>query len=163
MRKLRPWFVVAVSLLWFVPLSATTHVRATPHKLQRKTKEPCVGLASWYGKQHQGRRMSNGKRFDRRSFTAASRSLPLGSTIRVFNLENGRFVDATVTDRGPARHDRVLDLSEAAARQLDFIGEGVTRVFFIVLPQPETVAFESKIPDTDALQAAPAQTSPTPD
>jgi rare lipoprotein A len=93
--------------------------------------------------------MSNGQRFDYRSFTAASRSFPLGTKIRVFNLENGKFVDATVTDRGPARHDRVLDLSEAAARQLGFIGKGVARVFFVVLPQPEAVDFEWKIPDVN--------------
>jgi rare lipoprotein A len=92
--------------------------------------------------------MTNGERFDRRSFTAASRSLPLGTRIRVFNLENGKFVDVTVTDRGPARFDRILDLSEASARQLKFAGEGVARVFFFVLPEPETVYLDGKISDT---------------
>jgi rare lipoprotein A len=133
MQMLRILFVLAVILLWFSPTSTATDVRAT----QRKKTETYVGRASWYGKQHQGKRMTNGERFDRRSFTAASRSLPLGTRIRVFNLDNGKFVDVTVTDRGPARLDRVLDLSEAAARQLAFIGEGVARVFFFVLPQPD--------------------------
>lgn len=149
MRKLQRLFVLAVSLLWFFPAFAATQVRAKVHKVHRKTKEPCVGFATWYGKQHQGKRMANGERFDRRSFTAASRSLSLGTRIRVFNLGNGKFVDATVTDRGPARSDRVLDLSEAAARRLDFIGEGIARVFFFVLPQPETVYLDWEIADTN--------------
>lgn len=149
MRKLRRLFVLALSLLWYFPAFAATHVRARTHNVHRTTRETCVGFASWYGRQHQGKRMSNGERFNRRSFTAASRSLSLGSKIRVFNMKNGKFVDVTVTDRGPRRYDRVLDLSEAAARQLDFIGEGVARVFFFVLPQPEAVHLDWGISDSN--------------
>jgi rare lipoprotein A len=93
-------------------------------------KSHYVGIASWYGLQHQGRKMANGKRFDRRKLTAASWYVPLGTVLRVVNLENGRAVTVTVTDRGPnLRLHRILDLSEAAARRLGYIEKGITPVF----------------------------------
>lgn len=92
--------------------------------------------------------MANGERFNRRLMTAACRSLPLGTRIRVVNLRNGRFVDVTITDRGPAKRlHRVLDLSEAAARELEFIGQGETRVFFFVLPEPVTLDIAAQLPE----------------
>jgi rare lipoprotein A len=95
-----------------------------------KPKGQIVGIASWYGLQHQGLKMANGKRFDRRKLTAASWYVPLGTVLRVVNLENGRSVTVTVTDRGPnLRLHRVVDLSEAAARQLDYVEKGLTRVY----------------------------------
>jgi rare lipoprotein A (peptidoglycan hydrolase) len=88
-----------------------------------------VAIASWYGIQHQGRKMANGQKFDRRKLTAAYWYLPLGSIIRVTNLENGKSISVTVTDRGPNfRLHRVLDLSEGAARKLDYIQKGLTSV-----------------------------------
>jgi rare lipoprotein A len=93
-------------------------------------KPHLVGIASWYGSQHQGRKMANGKRFDRGKLTAAYWYLPLGSVIRVTNLENGKSITVTVTDRGPNfRLHRILDLSEAAASELDYIQKGLTPVF----------------------------------
>jgi rare lipoprotein A len=97
-----------------------------------------VGLASWYGLQHQGKTMANGKPFDGRALTTASRTLPLGSWIRVFNLRNGKSVDVQVTDRGPNKRlrGRILDLSEAAAKKLGFKREGLTAVTFLPLTMP---------------------------
>lgn len=137
--------MVAAVLSWTVPSSAATPV---PSRVRTPApRKPCfVGVASWYGKRHQGRRMANGQRFDRHALTAASRSIPLGTRIRVINLENRRFVDVTITDRGPAKRlHRVLDLSEAAARQLGFIGQGETRVFFFTLPEPAPVDLGGEI------------------
>jgi len=89
-----------------------------------------VGIASWYGSQHQGRKMANGQKFDRGKLTAAYWDLPLGSVIRVTNLENGKSITVTVTDRGPNfRLQRILDLSEAAAKELDYIKKGLTPVY----------------------------------
>lgn len=112
-------------------VSATPRPKgATPTAI---VEQHFVGVASWYGIQHQGRKMANGQKFDRRKLTAAYWYLPLGSTIRVTNLENGKSITVTVTDRGPNfRLHRVLDLSEAAARELDYIQKGLTPVF--VLP-----------------------------
>jgi rare lipoprotein A len=78
--------------------------------------------------------MANGQRFDRHKLTAAYWYLPLGSVIRVTNLENGKSITVTVTDRGPNfRLHRVLDLSEAAASELDYIQKGLTSVFVFPL------------------------------
>ncbi len=102
-----------------------------------------VGLASWYGLQHQGKTMANGKPFDSQALTTASRTLPLGSWIRVFNLRNGKSVDVQVTDRGPNKRlrRRILDLSEAAAKKLGFKREGLTAVAFlpVAVSTPNTV------------------------
>ena len=145
--RVRVIVIFAVSLSWTVPLCAAMSARSKVHTSEQRTR-PFVGVASWYGKRHQGRRMANGERFNRRSLTAACRSLPLGTRIRVVNLANGRSVDVTITDRGPAKRlHRVLDLSEAAARELDFIGRGETRVFFFALPEPVAVDLAVKLPE----------------
>src|ERR1700722_20706690 len=93
-------FVVVASLLWTSPTSAATH-RAKAQKASKKLKVRYVGTASWYGKKHQGRKMANGKRFDCHQLTAASWYFPLGTPIRVVNLNNGKSVIVTITDRGP--------------------------------------------------------------
>jgi rare lipoprotein A len=91
-----------------------------------------LGLASWYGKKHQGRKMANGQKFDRHQLTAASWLFPLGTKIRVVNIINGRSVLVTITDRGPShRLQRIIDLSEAAAEQLGYTHQGVTPVLII--------------------------------
>jgi rare lipoprotein A (peptidoglycan hydrolase) len=88
-----------------------------------------VGTASWYGKRHEGRKMANGKCFDSHKLTAASWYFPLGTTVRVVNLKNGQSVVVTVTDRGPGMHlHRLIDLSEAAAERLGYVGQGLTSV-----------------------------------
>ena len=99
-------------------------------------KPQYVGVASWYGKQHQGLKMANGKPFDRRKMTAAAWNIPLGTVVRVVNLKNGNAVNVTITDRGPhPRLSRAIDLSEAAAIELDYIHEGLASVFIIPLPK----------------------------
>jgi rare lipoprotein A len=90
--------------------------------------ESHVGLASWYGPGFHGRRTASGKRFDMAALTAAHRSLPFGSRVRVTNLTNGRSVIVRINDRGPYVKPRIIDLSRAAARELDFLEDGITRV-----------------------------------
>jgi rare lipoprotein A len=86
------------------------------------------GAASFYGDGFDGRSTANGERFDRTLPTAAHRTLPLGSVIRVTNIANGKTVVVRVNDRGPYHGNRVLDLSEGAARDLGFANKGVARV-----------------------------------
>jgi rare lipoprotein A (peptidoglycan hydrolase) len=90
-------------------------------------------FASWYGGVHHGRLTANGERFDRLSFTAAHTSLPFGTIVRVTDLANGRSVLVRINDRGPFRPGRVIDLSEAAARQLDMLQRGVVPVAIDIL------------------------------
>lgn len=83
------------------------------------------GLASWYGPGFAGRRTASGEVFDPNALTAAHRSLPFGTVVRVVNLDNRRSVEVRINDRGPFKPDRVIDLSRAAAEALDMIGSGV--------------------------------------
>lgn len=87
-----------------------------------------VGLASWYGREFQGRRTASGERFDARALTCASRTFPIGTKVRITDLDTGRSVEATVNDRGPWVKGRVVDLSTAAARALGIVERGVARV-----------------------------------
>ncbi len=87
-----------------------------------------LGTASWYGAKFHGKKMASGKKFDRMRLTAAHPTLPLGTKARIINLENGRFVEVTVTDRGPYIRGRIIDLSERAAELLGMTKNGVAGV-----------------------------------
>jgi rare lipoprotein A len=102
-------------------------VTATARAVTRTVKT-VVGIASYYGHVHQGRRMANGQRFDESKLTAASRTLPLGTRVKVTSLRNQKSVIVTITDRGPAVKTRVIDLSTAAGRALGMISRGVDKV-----------------------------------
>ena len=99
------------------------------------------GLASWYGPGFHGEETASGEIFDQREMVAAHRTLPLGSVIRVTNLENGRRVRLRVIDRGPygrnVRKGAIVDVSRGAAGRLRFIKDGLVRVRVDVLSIPE--------------------------
>lgn len=105
------------------------------------------GRASWYGINHHGKKTASGQPFDKNALTAAHRTLPLDTRLRVTNLENGRSVEVVVNDRGPFVDGRLIDVSEAAARALGFAKDGVARVRVEELPNA---------PLTDKRQARPA-------
>ncbi len=86
------------------------------------------GYASFYGAGLQSRLTANGERFDKNGFTAAHRKLRFGSCLEVENLANARRVKVRVNDRGPYVGNRIIDVSEAAARELGMLDRGVTRV-----------------------------------
>jgi peptidoglycan lytic transglycosylase len=145
-------FVVVASLLWINPMSAASSAAKAQEK-HKMLKTKYIGTASWYGAQHQGRKMANGKRFDRHKLTAASWYFPLGTTVRVENVKTGESVVVTITDRGPnLRLHRILDLSEAAAERLGYVGDGLTPVFLYPMPPIETQAasFDAGLIDTPA-------------
>jgi len=93
------------------------------------------GKAVFYGDKWHGRKTASGERFNQHEMTAAHRSLPLGTRVRVTNLSNGKSVVVRINDRGPYGRDRsrIIDLSKAAARRLDFIDSGWARVKLEVL------------------------------
>lgn len=95
-----------------------------------------TGMASWYGPGFHGRRSASGETFNQNAMTAAHRTLPFGTEIRVTNLNNQRQVIVRVNDRGPYGHGRVLDLSEAAAREIGLTQSGVGMVQIEVLGRP---------------------------
>jgi rare lipoprotein A len=87
-----------------------------------------IGSAAWYGDHHLGRRTASGERLDAIHATAAHRSLPLHSLVRVTNLSNGRSVIATINDRGPVSHSLLIDVSPRSAEELDMVHAGIAKV-----------------------------------
>lgn len=94
------------------------------------------GVASWYGPGFEGRPTASGEAFDPNQLTAAHRTLPFGTRLRVVHVASGREVVVRINDRGPFIRGRVIDLSRAAAQRLNMIGEGTARVRLHVLEDP---------------------------
>lgn len=105
------------------------------------------GYASWYGVPYHGRQAANGEIYDMYRPTAAHRTLPFETMVRVTNLTNGRSTDVRITDRGPFVENRVIDLSLAAAREIDMVAAGVARVQLEVIsgPDPRTGSFTVQV------------------
>jgi rare lipoprotein A len=105
------------------------------------------GVASWYGPGFHGKRTASGEIYDKEAFTAAHKSLPFGTYVRVQSLDTGAGVVVRINDRGPFVEGRVLDLSEAAARVIGMIQSGTARVSFKVIPKDEALAWKGANPD----------------
>lgn len=106
-----------------------------------------TGVASWYGVPYHGRRSASGEIFDMEKLTAAHRDLPFQTWVEVTNLSNGKQVDVRITDRGPFVRGRIIDVSMAAARELDMVRAGVVKVRLKVIVPP---ANPLGIPQTSA-------------
>jgi rare lipoprotein A len=92
-----------------------------------------TGQASWYGKAHQGKLTASGERFDMHALTAAHRTLPFGTIVRVTRLKSGKSVNVRINDRGPFRSGRIIDLSYEAAKKLGITERGTARVEITVI------------------------------
>src|SRR5512133_3322900 len=106
---------------------------AACHKRAPVARPPSIGstetgVASWYGHPYHGRRAANGEIYDMEKLTAAHRTYPFDTWVRVKNLSNDRTVDVRIQDRGPFVRGRIIDLSHAAAREIELIGPGITKV-----------------------------------
>lgn len=143
------WFLAACSGLLLAqgcttlpgPSETGEPVEAPPPKVQTKPDPPTArktpgapatlpqtGRASWYGAAHHGKRTASGAIYDKERLTAAHPSLPFGTRVKVTNLSNGKSVEVEITDRGPYAGNRIIDLSEAAARTLGMIDAGTATV-----------------------------------
>ncbi len=122
-----------------VPPAGTAAVPAPAAKRGKTAAVPVPagyteeGNASWYGYPFHGRRASNGEIYDKNKLTAAHRTLPFDTLVRVTNLSNNKSTVVRITDRGPFVENRIIDLSQAAAREIESIGPGVVRVRLEVL------------------------------
>jgi rare lipoprotein A len=122
-----------------------------------------VGSAAWYGGRHVGRRTASGDRLDAVHATAAHRSLPLHSLVRVTNLNNGRSVIAKITDRGPVSRSLVIDLSPRCAEELDMKRSGIAPVAVEpVAPAPPTAATAGPAPAATPMPTQAATQTATP-
>jgi rare lipoprotein A len=99
-----------------------------------------VGVASWYGHPFHGRASASGEIYDMEQMTAAHRTLPFGTIVRVHNLDNEKSADVRIIDRGPFVDGRIIDLSHAAARAIEMIGPGTAHVRLEILSAPVIVA-----------------------
>lgn len=113
--------------------------------------QPQEGLASWYGAPFHGRRTASGEIFDMNQLTAAHRTLPFGTRVRVTLLSTGRSVEVRVNDRGPFVENRIIDISRAAAQQIGLLPLGVGRVRIEVLDTPT---------ESEAPMVSPSPTRP---
>jgi rare lipoprotein A len=98
-----------------------------------------TGIASWYGYPYHGRPAADGEIYDMQKMTAAHRTLPFNTWVRVENLSNSRTVELRIIDRGPFVSRRIIDVSHAAAVALDMIGPGTAQVRMVVISAPQPV------------------------
>ena len=112
---------------------AAEKAKQTDYEMKPSAEFDETGIASWYGRDFDGRPTANGEIFDSRKLSAAHKGIPLGSVILVRNLENGKEVFLRVNDRGPFVPGRILDLSEYGAEVLDFKEKGLTKVSLRVM------------------------------
>jgi rare lipoprotein A len=122
-----------------------------------------TGVASWYGEQFHGRYTANGEVFDLNEVTAAHRTLPMPSVVRVTNLDNGRSILVRVNDRGPYARSRIIDLSRHAAQLLGYEGQGTAKVRVQIMV-PETIQVASlagrRGTDPEVAASAPPKAAP---
>jgi rare lipoprotein A len=158
-----------------IPKKETLLARANrPYKALGATYTPmttyqpykATGVSSWYGKRYHGKKTSSGEVYDMYGMTAAHPTLPLPSYVKVTNPANGRFVVVRVNDRGPFKHDRIIDLSYAAAYKLRFSTQGSTLVQVEAIDtnntSPSYIASYTQAPTPSVVPATNANT-PTPE
>ena len=125
----------SVLLLVFVSGCVARSYKTPEHTSKRKKNELSstntkTGIASWYGPRFYGRKTASGERFMKHAFTCAHKTLPFGTRLEITNLSNNKTVEVVVNDRGPYIPPRVLDLSYAAAKEIDMLKTGTAKVEF---------------------------------
>ncbi len=121
---------ISLFILLLVLLTILNSCSFSPVKAEEKAQVGMVeiGIASWYGAEFHRTRTSNGEIYDMYQLTAAHRSFPFGTIVRVTNLGNGKIVMVRINNRGPFIKRRIIDLSYAAAVQLDMVEQGIAEV-----------------------------------
>jgi rare lipoprotein A len=123
-RKLSIIFLLFLFFCGCAP-KKITHPSYEPGKEIRYRE---TGIASWYGEDFHGRKTANGETYDMHAMTAAHRTLPFNTRVRVTNLDNGRKTELRINDRGPFVPGRVIDLSRSGAKEIEMLGPGTARV-----------------------------------
>ncbi|ACK65153.1 rare lipoprotein A [Rippkaea orientalis PCC 8801] len=115
------------------PLTAINQVPDGLAGVEGRVTSTRKGMASWYGPGFHGRRTANGERYNQNGLTAAHKTLPFGTQVKVTNLNNGRSITVRINDRGPYAHGRIIDLSKGAAQILGLVSSGVAPVQIEIL------------------------------
>jgi rare lipoprotein A len=125
--------IVSLAILGAGCAGPTSQVYPEPEREIRTIQKTIYGVASWYGREHEGQKTASGERFNMYEYTAAHRSLPFGSMVRVTNLRNNHQAIVRINDRGPFVRGREIDLSYVAARDLGMLETGLAKVRLDVL------------------------------
>jgi len=125
-------FIIAFATIGLGCAGSKSQVRHEPARGARSVKT-VYGIASWYGRDFHGRKTASGEIYNMRAHTAAHKTLPFGTFVRVTNLKNGRRTTVRINDRGPFVRGRIIDLSYMAARDIGILEAGVQKVRMEVL------------------------------
>lgn len=136
MFRLLVFLVVLVALVGCGGGVKTYKTNTKPYTVAGNTYYPIksakgfseTGVASWYGKKFHGRKTASGERYNQNKMTAAHKTLPFGTRVRVKNRDNGKNVVVVINDRGPFAKGRIIDVSRAAAKKLGMLGAGTAKV-----------------------------------
>jgi rare lipoprotein A len=126
--------LLVITIFTFFPMLEFVHGKPEKANYDYYT----IGVASWYGKYFHGKETASGEPFNMYDYTAAHRSLPLGTKVRVINLENGKDVTVDINDRGPYVDGRTIDLSYAAAKSIGMTHSGISEVKIEIISKPNT-------------------------
>lgn len=144
MKNNRKCILFTVIIFLFIGVSHPTFAQ--------KNDKTQVGAASWYGSKYHGRKTSSGERYNKNEMTAAHKTLPFGTMVRVTNPANDKSVVLRINDRGPFVGKRIIDVSEAAARKLDIHEDGVARVKVEVLGDSKTAVASAAQPNAYTIE-----------
>jgi peptidoglycan lytic transglycosylase len=148
-RPVHAGFVTLAVLLIGASGCGRHHTRAKLPVAPARIGTTETGVASWYGIPYHGRRAASGEVYDMNAATAAHRKLPFQTWVEVTNLSNGKSTDVRITDRGPFVRGRIIDLSQAAARDIDMLRSGTTRVRLRVIDPPKEATLATKTETTE--------------
>ncbi len=135
--------VSCLIMAWVASTSTAVAQQSVPIEQASRGEQPIFsqsGLATWYGGRHIGRKTASGEYFSGRALTAAHRTLPFGTIVRVTDLESGRVIKVRINDRGPYTHVRrraIIDLSKTAAVALGMARDGVSRIKIEAFPSDQ--------------------------
>jgi len=141
------WIIILLCTCCLGCMARKSHFDYSLPKQSRLIKSQ-EGIASWYGKDFHGEKTSSGDIYDMHKLTAAHKELPLGSLVKVTNLENRHQVEVLINDRGPFIRGRIIDLSYAAAKALDMVDQGTALVRIILISPPPAANKQSVFPLT---------------
>ena len=142
MKKLSVIFTIVVLSMLTACSSTSSSVSESPKTIAYARSHDLVGQASWYGKRFHGKLTASGETYNMRAYTAAHKTLPFGTVVKVINTANNKSVEVKINDRGPFVKGRVIDLSQKAFEQIGSTNQGVVPVRIEILNGSNTFRYK---------------------